>query len=819
MPLSATARSARASAARVTAVVAVLLVLAGLLAPAGTLAANGPVMTARALLEGHVRAGNWFAVAVDLENAGPTVNGELRISGGIDSRTRFTVPVELATGSRKTVLLYAQPPTFGGTMKVQLVDGDTLLSEAKVATALHDASQLVVGVVAENPAKVVSEIKLLPGPTGMPSVVVPLKPEDLPERVQAWSGIDRLVWQDTDAASLTPGQLTALQGWVAAGGRLVIVGGTAGADSLNAFPDALLPYRPTSVLDIDPSVLRAMLGGLPANAATLTAYAGDRGAGRPLAMSGDRVIAADMAYGNGTVTLLGFDPTTGWMAQGESYDTPLWRRLLPARVTGNGVLTDDSQILSAVGNLPSLALPPLGGLLVLLLGYIVLVGPVNYLVLKRVDRREWAWVTVPVLIAVFTIGSFAFGGLLRGNEVIVHEVAIVRGAPGTDAASTTSYMGIFSPSRNSYQLRVPGDALLAAPINGDIFGNGTVNTLDIVEGDPSRVRDLAVGVGSLRTIRADASASGPDIAADLAVTDGRLEGTITNRSSETLVRPALVVGSAAQRLDDIPPGGTTKIGLTLGSNPVNQASLSDRLLDPMNWDGSRLSEDQQRNLVRRAVLDQLAVDPMTGFSTGLPADAATLVAWGTKPVIPLEVQGQQVRHLANVMYAISIPYTMRGTTTFRYDLIRASTLDAGPGFFSRDPWAINLGAGKAVISYRPIPFEGTFDPTEVRVGLTFGGDFSMPAGSPLDLKETTRCDPASPDCRTAADGLPEIEVLDRATGEWIQFQHLAQGRSYTLPDPKRWVDPATGEVQVRFVNETANQLSFQFPIAITGTIR
>ena len=37
-------------------------------------------------------------------------------------------------------------------------------------------------------------------------------------------------------------------------------------------------------------------------------------------------------------------------------------------------LVDDQTIVSAVGNLPSLALPPISGLLVLLFGYIVLVG-------------------------------------------------------------------------------------------------------------------------------------------------------------------------------------------------------------------------------------------------------------------------------------------------------------------------------------------------------------------------------------------------------------------------------------------------------------
>ena len=43
---------------------------------------------------------------------------------------------------------------------------------------------------------------------------------------------------------------------------------------------------------------------------------------------------------------------------------------------------DDSQVLAALNTLPALALPPVV-LLILLAGYILLVGPLNYLLLRR----------------------------------------------------------------------------------------------------------------------------------------------------------------------------------------------------------------------------------------------------------------------------------------------------------------------------------------------------------------------------------------------------------------------------------------------------
>ena len=609
-------------------------------------------MDARALMQGHVRAGSWFAVAVDLQNDGPPIDGELRISGGLDSRTRFGTPVELATGSRKEYLLYALPPTFGGNMTVELVSGGQVIAKAPVAVALHDQTQLVVGLVAENPARLVGELDLLPNQNGVAPVIVPLSIADLPERVQAWAPLDRLIWQDVDTASLTPGQLSALRTWIAGGGRLVIVGGTASADVLTGLPDDILPYRPTGIVDVDPAVLQPLLGLPPENATTLTAFAGDPGSGRTLATSGDRVIAADMSFGSGSVTLLGFDPATTWIAAGDAIDTPLWRRLLPPRSGGNVALADDQTIVGAVANLPSLALPPIGALLVLLAGYIVLVGPVNYLVLRYLDRREWAWVTVPVLIAVFTVGAFGIGALLRGSDVILNEVAIVRGAPGTDAAVAQSYLGIFSPSRATYQLRVPGDALLASPMNGDMSGGGGTADLDVLQGDPSRVRDLAVGFGSMRTVRAEASTTGPKVSATLELDGGHIRGTVTNTSNRTLLQPAIVLGSSVATLPDLAPGASGEVNLAITANGFNGQALSDEVVGPYDWDGSQITEAQQRKLIRRAVIDQLSFDPTTGISGVLPGDSPTLLAWGNDPVLGAELEGAEIRREANVLYEV-----------------------------------------------------------------------------------------------------------------------------------------------------------------------
>ena len=40
--------------------------------------------------------------------------------------------------------------------------------------------------------------------------------------------------------------------------------------------------------------------------------------------------------------------------------------------------------------------------------------------------------------------------------------------------------------------------------------------------------------------------------------------------------------------------------------------------------------------------------------------------------------------------------------------------------------------------------------------------------------------------------MPDIEVLDVRTGQWVQFAHMAGGQAYELENAARWVNPASG---------------------------
>jgi hypothetical protein len=806
-------------AARILAALALVFTALGAVS-APVAAAGGPTMEARVLLGGHARLGSWVAISVHLKNDGPAVTGELRLSGGSQRQTSFGLAVELPTQSDQVHVLYAQPPAFGSDLGVSLVDGTTTIATAKASFTAHDTTQLVVAVIAEHPERIVGNLDLLPNQNQVAPAVVSLTPDDLPERVEAWGAIDRIVWQDVDSERLSTPQRDALRGWIAGGGRLVIAGGTVGPKALSAFPDSLLPYRPVVTTDVPATSLSGILGQLPPTATTLPALSGALIAGRTLASVGDQVVAAERPYGSGSVALLGFDPTADWIAKTDTSGN-LWRRLLPARTNGGLTFTDDNMLVQAVAQLPTLALPPISGLLAVLVAYILLIGPVNYLILKRLDRREWAWVTMPILIVVFAAGAYAYGAALRGSDVIVNEIAIVRGAPGATEGAAQAYLGVFSPTRSVYQLSVPGGALLSTSLNGDVLGGvGPTSALDVLQGDPARVRNLSVGFGSLRTIRGETQVAVPLIETDFRLEDGRLRGTIKNASAQTLERPAVVLGQTVAVLDDLEPGAEATIDVAVQSGQFAQ-SLSDKVAGQFFGNEGTMTPELARTYVRHYMVDQLTFDPNMGTTNLLSADGPVVLAWDTSEVLAVEIAGQQPKHLGNVLYYLPAPLAIHGRTTFRSDLLRSTVIEADAVVFNKDATTIGFGRGSITMAYRPIAFEGRITATQLAIGLN-SGEKGLTV-EPVPVKPLASipptCEPSgTDDCvPEVTDGLAEVELFDIDTGAWTRLPHFQAGAQYAIDSPARYVDPTSGTVLVRFVNEVGDS-GFSVDVSITGDV-
>jgi hypothetical protein len=82
----------------------------------------------------------------------------------------------------------------------------------------------------------------------------------------------------------------------------------------------------------------------------------------------------------------------------------------------------------------------------------VLLGPVDYLVLKRLDKLPYTWLTSTGWILIFTVGAYYGVQYLRGGTMQLRAISVLDSVADSNCAWVTYYAGLFAPRSDDYQL-------------------------------------------------------------------------------------------------------------------------------------------------------------------------------------------------------------------------------------------------------------------------------------------------------------------------------------------------------------------------------
>jgi hypothetical protein len=90
---------------------------------------------------------------------------------------------------------------------------------------------------------------------------------------------------------------------------------------------------------------------------------------------------------------------------------------------------------------------------ILLLGTLaVLLGPVDYKILKRLDRLPLTWLTCTFWIVLFSVGAYYGVRALRGGKLQMRVVSVLDGIENNDRVWSTNYSGLFASRSDDYQI-------------------------------------------------------------------------------------------------------------------------------------------------------------------------------------------------------------------------------------------------------------------------------------------------------------------------------------------------------------------------------
>jgi hypothetical protein len=465
---------------------------------------------------------SWFPITFEVFNDGAPFMGLVEVTPGqYDSSHTRIMAVELPTGTLKrfTIPAFSSGRYIGG-WNARLLDdrGKVRGEQQNLRVRQITPWQMPLFAAVSRVAPSVPKVK--PSQPEMQPVVARFQPAVFPDNPITLEGLDTIYLQAERALELNVNQVNALLSWLNGGGHLVV-----GVEQIlhvngNEWLKNLLPcdftgmkmapsHRELQEFVIserrrDGGNYKFRGGGEPASpkarrrpqetidifnpyaklpedpqfeAAPLQVATGVLRDGEALVGSGNSPLVITAARGRGQLTVLTFspelEPFLSWTNRPH-----FWAKMMdmPPTLLGSdqyqqyggysldgvfGAMIDSKQVRKL----------PVGWLLVLLVGYLVVIGPLDRYWLNKINRQMLTWITFPIYVALFSGLIYLIGYKLRAGESEWNELHVVDVMPAGEQAGLRgrTYGSIYSPVNARY--RLAGEQMFSA-FRGEFMSYG-----------------------------------------------------------------------------------------------------------------------------------------------------------------------------------------------------------------------------------------------------------------------------------------------------------------------------------------------------------
>ena len=461
--------------------------------------------------DGLVRVAGWFPVACEIFNDGPSFDGVIEFtSTQIGTGQARRMAIELPTNTRKRVIF----PVFSGASQfaswnARLVDDHNKVRAEHTDLRCKDISWdcYLLGALPRSFGGLPTFPNAKSGRLERSPQVARLTTELFPYNPIALEGLDAIYLNSERALDLKADQVAALLAWLYGGGHLII--GTEQIQDISSTPwlKNLMPAEPGATITNrsdgalqawlqsgasihaeegspgmgsagpgrvrlnrpTPTGLRNAYSALPSDpafeSAELAFFRTTPRDGEVVLTVGGRPLAITAQRARGQVTFLTFSPEREPFRSWKNRSW-FWARLLrlpgevfdtadqnPNVYAGGGFSIDG--VFGAMIDSRQVRKLPVEWLLVLLVVYLLVIGPFDQWFLKRINRQMLTWITFPAYVVLFSLMIYYIGYKLRAGETEWNELHLVDVVPrGTERADLRgrTYASLYSSVNARYRL-------------------------------------------------------------------------------------------------------------------------------------------------------------------------------------------------------------------------------------------------------------------------------------------------------------------------------------------------------------------------------
>jgi hypothetical protein len=396
-------------------------------------------------------------------------------------------------------------------------------------------------------------------------------------------------------------------------------------------------------------------------------------------------------HGQGTICYLAFDPAVQPLIGWSAIDT-FWKGLLFRALGDQALIGNSSKFSTGPGDLlaregveqmlqpPTLFSPWIAG--VLLIIYILILGPVRIWLVRHLKRPQWGWRISLSCIVFFSLFSYGLSFYQHGASLLDNSISIVQLNADGSPAHITTYHGIFTPNDGNFQVRFPANNLVLPTsyplaVSSSFFSASDPHVTLTPATDGVSVQEPGAGKWTFHALVAeqDRQLQGK-ITAHLTLEHNRLVGSVMNTLDASLNDVFVLLPHGFVAIGHLAAGETQPVDL-----PVQNATAKP---------GALLS-------------DAIAL------SNGLPASYFPYSNNG-------QAQSDLQRHLATLsaLSGAGIGYTPCGGPCITQAIVsKGAVLTAPPGTpetlhlpVNSDPLLLN-GAQATLIGWADTPLDGT----------------------------------------------------------------------------------------------------------------
>ena len=582
-------------------------------------------------LEDIQKAGKALPVTFDITNNGSDFNGTVSINAAFDvvGGNAITQKLTLKTGeSKKVHFLLDEYAEAEGDNRLTIYEGDSksgkklsYTGNGEVPSSKLDEGQLAVFSL-DFPKNKVDPIKSAVADDEQ-MVYKNLEGFEAPTDSKEYDAISLMMIQSDVLKTWSEEQQQALVGWLYAGGTLYIEG--------NHFvPKKIEQYKPLKIAKETKKIsnqeanklfrTEQLKFDLTLNNNALTEKAktviGDK----------ETTLIAKKMIGKGAIVQSSFQS----VQNNQEVVTEIMNKIFDQIAMQDETMYGNSfsQLGDGTKAFPAFHFS-IATLSAIIFFYILIIGPLLYFVLKRKDKREYAWWIIPIGAALTAITIFAISSKGRLTQSKAQLSSIVQITDHqADAYFTQS---VLTNTSDDLKIEAPKSVYMTQMKN---FSKVTEvgKTAVLEEGKENNTLNILDtrywGVTSIAGKYSDASFGKMDI--QIGIQKGVLKGTIKNNLAQDLHDVEIWSGYKKYKVGNIKKGETVKV-----NQKVKEQFLAKALAKPSD-DLFKPSEKEELSKYQKETIKQAALNNL------ISGDQPIVAGWSDEEIIPLRYDGLKV---------------------------------------------------------------------------------------------------------------------------------------------------------------------------------